>query len=184
MRKILIGAAGLVAAAATTFGASAPAFAAGAAEVPGTEENTYVRVAQDVVDGGGQHFNVSALYKETYHTASGNIRVGLTVRINGTGIDLDNDGPGDGEGLDADITVVQGYADGHTKTIQHKVLDGASDPITVDVDNPLNRPFKTYVLVSAGTNNDGFKNSAPAKLVQPVIGDEDPGPDGEGTETP
>jgi len=184
MRKILLGAAGFVAAGATALGVSTPAFAAGAAEVPGTEANTYVRVAQDVVDKGGQHFNVSALYKETYHTESGNIRVGLTVRINGTGIDLDNDGPGDGEGLDAKIVVVQGYADGHEKVIQTKILDGASDPVTVDVSNPLNRPERTYVLISAGVNDDGFGNSAPAKLVQPVIGDEDPGPDGEGTEAP
>jgi hypothetical protein len=170
---------------ALTFGLSLPASAAGLdkALVPGDETNTYVRQTATVTDAGGQDFSVSVLWTETYVTAAGNFRVGVKVSANALGTDLDNDGPGDG-GIDASVKTYQGYADGHTKKIQDRVFDGTSDPFTFDNANPLNRPAGSKVVIRVGTNDDGFANSPAATFVQPVIGDEDPGADGEGVEGP
>jgi len=179
MKNIFRGALALVAAVLLSLGLASTASAAGAAEVAGTELNTYVRQSKLVTDKGGQQFKIDVLWTETYHTASGNIRVGVKVYINATGIDLDNDGPGDG-GLDATVKTYQGYADPtRLVLIQTKTYDGASDPLTVDNSNPLNRPERSKVVVTAGVNDDGHGNSAPETFLQPVIGDEDPGADGE-----
>jgi hypothetical protein len=161
--------------------AASPASAAGIPNtaVAGTEANTYQRITKEVIDAGGQKFTVSALWTETYKTESGNYRVGLTVRINAVGIDLDTaDNPGD-SGIDATVRVYQGYADGHTKLIQSRTFDTVSDPFNFNAANPLNRPGGSKVVISAGVDGDGKDNSAPATIVQPVIGDEDPGADGE-----
>ena len=163
-----------------------PANAAGLdkAITPGDETNTYVRVTKTVVDAGGQDFSVSVLWTETYRTAAGNFRVGATVRINALGTDLDNDGPGDG-GIDAKVQVFNGYADGHTVLAQSRIFDGADDPLNFNCANPLNRPGVSYIRVSGvGVDDDGFAGAPAVTFVQPVIGDEDPGADGEGVEAP
>lgn len=176
-------------AAALTAGLSLVATPASAAGIPntavaGTEANTYVRVTERVVDAGGQPFDVSALWTETYRTESGNYRVGLTIRINAVGIDLDtSDNPGD-SGIDATVKVDQGYADGHTKRIQSRTFDTVSDPFNFNAANPLNRPGGSRVIITAGVDGDGKANSLPVTILQPVIGDEDPGADGEGIEAP
>ena len=174
-----------VSAAAVSSLAVLPANAAGIPNtaVPGTEDNTYVRQTQTVRDAGGQEFTISVLWTETYRTAAGNYRVGATVRINASGVDLDEDGPGDG-GLDASVKTYQGYASGATKLIQSSVFDGASDPLNFNNANPLNRPNGSKVVVTAGVNDDGYANSPAITFLQPVIGDEDPGADGEGVEAP
>jgi hypothetical protein len=164
--------------------AASPASAAGIPNtaVPGTEANTYVRVTETVKDAGGQVFTVSALWTETYKTAAGNYRVGLTVKINAVGVDLDTaDNPGDG-GLDATVKVYQGYASGATKLIQSRTFDSVSDPFNFNAANPLNRPNGSKVVITAGVDGDGHANSPAVTIVQPVIGDEDPGADGEGVE--
>lgn len=186
-KRIAARTAGVVGAAALSVGliGAVPANAAGLDKAihPGTEEDTYVRITKTVTDAGGQDFSVSVLFTETYLTEAGNFRVGAKVYINALGTDLDNDGPGDG-GLDARVKVLQGYANGTTKLIQDKSFDGVSDPFVFDCANPLNRPGVTKILISAGTNDDGYRNSDYATIVQPIIGDEDPGADGEGVEAP
>jgi hypothetical protein len=185
VRKILIS---LVGALLTIIGVSlaVPAQAAGIpnTEVAGSETNTYISETRTVTDAGGQQFRVKVLWSETYKTEAGNYRVGVKVFINAIGIDLDTaDNPGDG-GMDATVKTYQGYADPtRLVLIQTKVIDGGSDPLTVDNANPLNRPFRSQVRVSAGVNDDGKANSPYATFLQPVVGDEDPGADGEGTET-
>jgi hypothetical protein len=186
MKNIFRGLLAVTAAAVLAIGLAGTASAAGLdkAITPGDETNTYVRQTELVTDAGGQQFSVSVLWTETYRTASGNFRVGSTVRINATGIDLDEDGPGDG-GLDATVKTYDGYADGHVVLHQLRTFDGASDPLNFDNANPLNRPGVTKIVISGvGVNDDGF-GGAPAKtFLQPVIGDEDPGADGEGVEGP
>jgi hypothetical protein len=184
VRKILIP---LVGALFTIFGVlfAVPAQAAGIpnTSVAGTETNTYVRVHKTVTDAGGQPFDVSVLWTETYETAAHNFRVGASVKINAIGIDLDtSDNPGDGS-IDAGVKVYDGFADEHTKLIQTKVIDGGSDPLYINCANPLNRPGVSKIVVyGVGVDGDG-KAGAPAEtFVQPVIGDEDPGADGEGVE--
>lgn len=184
VRRLFTGAAALALALGLGFLAAGPANAAGIPNtaVAGTEDNTYVRQTETVTDAGGQQFSVSVLWTETYRTAAGNYRVGATVKINATGIDLDEDGPGDG-GLDARVRVYDGYADGHTVKIQDVVFDGASDPLNFDCKNPLNRPGISKITISGvGVNDDGFAGAAAVTFKQPVIGDEDPGADGEGVE--
>lgn len=179
----------LAGAAALTAGLSLMATPASAAGIPntavaGTEANTYVSETRLVTDGGGQQFRIKVLWTETYRTEAGNYRVGVKVFINATGIDLDEDGPGDG-GTDAKVTTWQGYADlTRLVRIQTKVIDGGSDPLTVDNSNPLNRPDRSRVEVEAGVDDDGHRNSLKETFVQPIIGDEDPGADGEGVEGP
>ena len=127
---------------------------------------------------------MSVLWTETYRTAAGNYRVGATVRINATGVDLDEDGPGDG-GLDARVRTYDGFADGHTTKIQDSTFDGADDPLNFNNNNPLNRPGVSKVVISGvGVNDDGFAGAPSTTFLQPVIGDEDPGADGEGVEAP
>ena len=183
VRRILAILGTAIGALALMVGLSAPASAAGIPNtaVAGSESNTYVAQEKLVTDGGGQQFRIKVLWTETYKTAAGNYRVGVKVFINATGIDLDTDGPGDG-GTDASVKTFQGYATAPTKLIQVKIIDGGSDPLTVDNANPLNRPGKSKVEVTAGVNDDGHGNSAPETFAQPVIGDEDPGVDGEGVE--
>jgi hypothetical protein len=180
VRNIFKGAVAAIGAVALSLSLATTASAAGldkSAE-PGTELNTYVRQTQTVRDAGGQEFTASVLWTETYQTESGNFRVGATVSINASGTDLDEDGPGDG-GLDATVKTYQGYADGHVKLIQDKTFDGVEDPFKFNNANPLNRPLGSKVVITAGVNDDGHANSAPLTFVQPVVGDEDPGADGE-----
>lgn len=177
---ITAGVAGLAAAAAFAL----PASAAGAAKIPGTEENTYILQERTVTDAGGQQFKVQVLWAETYTTASGNIRVSVPyVRINALGVDLDTI-DSSGGGIDAKIIVNQGYADGHTVTIQSLAFDGADDPLKVNVKNPLNRPNITNIKVAGvGVDDDGKAGAPTETFVQPVVGDEDPGADGIGVES-
>jgi hypothetical protein len=161
--------------------AASPASAAGAAEITGTELNTYLRESVEVTDAGGQKFSVSVLWAETYKTASGNIRVAVPeVKINAIGVDEDRDGNGDG-GVDARIRVYQGYASGDTKKIQDVTLNGVNDPVRFNPLNPLNRPEITKIVVSGvGVDDDGYAGAAAVTFEQPVIGNEDPLTDGEG----
>jgi hypothetical protein len=177
--------AGIGAGAVLALGAAVlPANAAGLDKsvTPGDETNTYVRVHKTVTDAGGQDFDVSVLWTETYETASGNFRVGATLKINAIGVDLDTkDNPGDG-GIDVtSIKVYNGYADGHVSLLQTKTIDGGPDPLNVNIANPLNRPNVSKVVVSGvGVDGDGKDGSGSTTIIQPVIGDEDPGADGEG----
>lgn len=178
--------AGLTGAAALSLGLiGVPANAAGLDKsvTPGDETNTYVRIHKTVTDAGGQAFDVSVLWTETYETAAGNFRVGATVKINAIGIDLDTvDNPGDGA-IDAKTQVYNGYADGHVALLQTLVIDGGPDPLNINVANPYNRPNVSKIVVSGvGVDGDGKAGAPPVSFIQPVIGDEDPGADGEGPE--
>jgi opacity protein-like surface antigen len=184
MRKILARAAVIVAAAALSAVALiSPASAAGAAQIPGTEANTYIVQEQTVTDAGGQDFKITVRWDETYRTASGNIRVTVPfVKINAIGVDEDRDAAGDG-GVDATIKSYNGYADGHVKLIQTISINGGNDPVQVNPANPLNRPATSKITVGGvGVDDDGYAGAATVTFVQPVIGDEDPGADGPGVE--
>lgn len=185
MKNIFRGLLGLAAAAALSLAVISPASAAGLDKsvTPGNESNTYVRVHKTVTDAGGQDFDVSVLFTETYETAAHNFRVGATVKINAIGIDLDTkDNPGDGS-IDAKTQVFDGYADGHTRLIQTLVVDGGPDPLNINIANPLNRPLVSKVVISGvGVDGDGKAGAPAVTIIQPVIGDEDPGADGEGVE--
>ena len=174
--------AGLIGAAALTVGAigAIPANAAGAAQITGTEENTYVRITKTVTDAGGQDFSISVLFTETYRTASGNIRVSVPeVKINAIGVDEDRDAAGDG-GVDGRIRVYDGYANLTTTKIQDVTFDGWNDPVIFNPRNPLNRPNVSKIVVSGvGVDDDGYAGAPAVTFLQPVIGDEDPGADGE-----
>ena len=186
MRKTILAIFGALASIVLTVLFAAPASAAGIPNtaVPGTETNTYVRQTETVTDAGGQVFTVSVLWTETYETAAHNFRVGATIRINAVGVDLDTaDNPGDG-GLDATVKGFDGFADGHIVLHTSRNFDGADDPLNYNVANLLNRPGVSKYEITAGVNDDGKKNSPKATFVQPVIGDEDPGADGEGPEGP
>jgi len=184
MRKTILAIFGALASIVLTVLFAAPASAAGIPNtaVPGTEANTYQRVHATVHDAGGQAFDVSVLWSETYKTEAGNYRVGATVHVNAIGIDLDTaDNPGDG-GMDVHVKVWDGYADEHVVLHQSRFFDGVNDPFDFNCANPLNRPGVSKIAISAGVNDDGKADSPYATIVQPVIGDEDPGADGEGTE--
>jgi len=181
--KAILG--GTSVAALATVGALLPttAQAAGAAQVTGTEENTYIVQEKTVTDAGGQDFSITIRWDETYRTASGNIRVTVPfVKINALGVDEDRDAAGDG-GVDARIRVYDGYANLTVNKIQDATLDGWNDPVTFNPKNPLNRPNVSKIVVSGvGVDDDGYAGAPAVTFLQPVVGDEDPGADGPGTE--
>jgi hypothetical protein len=183
IKRVLGMAAGAAAITATVF--AAPASAAGAAQIAGTEDNTYLVQTRTVTDEGGQLFSITLRWDETYRTAAGNIRVTVPyVKINAVGVDEDRDAAGDG-GLDARIRVYDGYANLTTNKIQDVTFDGVNDPFTFNPRNPLNRPNVSKVVVSGvGVDDDGYSGAPAVTFLQPVVGDEDPGADGPGPEAP
>jgi hypothetical protein len=184
LRKTLAGIAGLGLTAGLAL-AAVPASAAGAAQIPGTEDNTYIVQERTVTDAGGQDFKITIRWDETYRTASGNIRVTVPfVKVNALGVDEDRDSAGDG-GVDVRVRVYDGYASLATKKIQDVTLNGANDPVTFNPRNPLNRPTVSKVVVSGvGVDDDGYAGAPAETFLQPVVGDEDPGADGPGVEAP
>jgi len=182
MKKILGGIAGLALVLVGLLGVT-PAQAAGAAQIEGTEANTYIIQEKTVTDAGGQDFKITIRWDETYRTASGDIRVTVPfVKINALGVDEDRDAAGDG-GVDARIRVYDGYANLTTNKIQDVVLDGWNDPVIFNPKNPLNRPNVSKVVVSGvGVDDDGYAGAPAVTFLQPVVGDEDPGADGPGVE--
>jgi len=182
MKKLIASVAGVGLTAAGAL-LAVPAHAAGAAPIPGTEDNTYVVQSQTVTDAGGQDFTITVRWDETYKTAAGNYRVTVPyIKINAVGVDEDKDAAGDG-GVDGRWRVYDGYADGHTVKIQDFTFDGWNDPVTVNPKNPLNRPNVSKIVVSGvGVDDDGFAGAPTVTFLQPIIGDEDPGADGPGVE--
>ena len=185
LKRAALAAAGAVGALGLSAVFALPASAAGAAQIPGTEDNTYIVQEQIVTDAGGQDFKITVRWDETYRTASGNIRVTVPfVKVNALGVDEDRDAAGDG-GLDARVRVYDGYASLATKKIQDVVFDGANDPLSFNPRNPLNRPNVSKIVVSGvGVDDDGYAGASAVTFVQPIVGDEDPGADGPGVEAP